>query len=295
MDKEKEIIQTSTGWKCSHCGAFNKIIAAKFCGKCGSARKKEDNSEVLKSEIDKKVEESNKETISIDKAQENIEQTPGNLVEETKPVPNDDNKDISESDISKETSENKDSSETVDSKESSDNKDIEKSSDTGITAENKASKWTLKAIFNKIKSFFSPSKDKMFKIVIFCASLILIASIVAGYKMYTNVNTIRLSKTRFSDVAVDHPIYSVCKRLLGIDAISFRKNLELAPYEKISTVEWNHVLTQASKHLNQQFSSDAYFSSDDCISVESLNNKLRAIKENSSEIIDTLFPYTSDF
>ena len=105
--------------------------------------------------------------------------------------------------------------------------------------------------------------------------------------MYSNVNTIRISKSKFSDVAIDHPVYSICKNLLGINAISFRKNLEFAPYEKISATEWNYALNQASKHLNRKYSSSAYFSKNDPISVESINNKLRALNSNSSDIIDT--------
>ena len=37
-------------WQCSHCGALNKVSAAKFCGKCGSAREKTIVQPVLKAE-----------------------------------------------------------------------------------------------------------------------------------------------------------------------------------------------------------------------------------------------------
>ena len=132
-----------------------------------------------------------------------------------------------------------------------------------------------------------PSKKRLYKTVILSATLLLAASIISGYKLYTNVNTIHITKTRFTDVSIDHPVYSVCKNLLEIDAISFRKNKELAPYETISASEWNYVINQASKYLNHKYSKDAYFSKNDSVSVDIINNKLRALKSNCSEITDT--------
>ena len=179
-------------WQCSHCGAFNKVLDAKFCGKCGSIRKKEPILPPAK-----------------------------NL------------------------------------------------------------------LLNYLKTFIHPSTMKLYKTVIASAALLLVASVLSGYKMYTNVNTIHITKTKFSDVPIDHPIYSVCKNLLEIDAISFRKQLELAPYEEISASEWNHILNQASKYLNTKYSASAYFSKNDSVSIEKLNNKLKELSTNSREIADT--------
>ena len=203
--------QSGIGWHCSHCGAFNKVVAAKFCGKCGSVKENNCSQPVLKAE--EPIKESLKE---------------------------------------------------------------------------KATKINYKAIFKRLKRWLIPaSKVRIFKRLIASAVLLLLTSVLAGYKMYTNVNVIHLSRSRFKDVAVDHPVYSVCKNLLSIDAISFRKNLELAPYEKISTAEWNYVLDQASKHLNVKYSEEAYFSKNDPISVDNLNNKLRILNSNTSDIVDT--------
>ena len=196
-------------WQCSHCGAINKVIAAKFCGKCGSAREKEILKPVLKAE--------------------------------NNPIPNDSRLSIK----------------------------------------------TKTRILARIRRFFYPTKNKTYKAVIASAFILLAASLLSGYKLYTNVNAIHLTKTRFTDVSLDHPVYTVCKNLLEIDAISFRKNVELAPYEQISASEWNHALKQASKYLNSKFSKAAYFSGNEAVSLDNLNYKLRLLKPNGSEITDT--------
>lgn len=196
-------------WKCSHCGALNKVAIAKFCGKCGSARKTEIVEPVFK---------------------------------------------------------------TADNSFSNDLKPLS-------TAKYR--------ILTQLKRLFSPSKKKMYKAVIASAFILLAASLISGYKLYSNVNTIHLAKAKFTDVSLDHPIYTVCKKLLEIDAVSFRKNIELAPYEQISASEWNHVLNQASKYLNKSFPKAAYFSKNDPVSIDNLNHKLRQLKPSCSEIFDT--------
>ncbi len=208
-DLSKKNHQSCSGWHCSHCGAFNKLVAAKFCGNCGSPNEaKQEEQPVLKAVSKKKSFK-----IRLRKG--------------------------------------------------------------------------YKKLLKYIKYLLLPSNDRFFKRVVASAFLLLVLSVIVGYRMYTNINTIHLAKVKFSDVSVDHPVYAVCKNLLCIDAISFRKNLELAPYEKISATEWNYALNQASKHLNRKYSSSAYFSKNDPISVESINNKLRALNSNSSDIIDT--------
>ncbi len=195
-------------WHCCCCGAINKVADAKFCGKCGCARKVDLSQPVLKAE-------------------------------------------------------------------------------KHINSDSKTIKGIRLKLFKELKSFIYPTKKRLYKTVIASAILLLVASIISGYKLYTNVNAIHITQTRFTDVAIDHPVYSVCKNLLEIDAISFRKNIELAPYENISASEWNHVLNQASKYLNKKYSKSAYFSEKDAVSVENINNKLRALKANCSELTDT--------
>lgn len=131
------------------------------------------------------------------------------------------------------------------------------------------------------------SCDGIFKGVLVGAAMFILLAIVAGYKMYNSVDTIRLGRSQFSDIAVDHPVYEVCRRLLDIDAIGFRKNLELAPYENISTKEWNHVLEKASKYLKCEYNVAAYFSAGDTISVDSLRSKFVALNAENTEITDT--------
>ena len=196
-------------WQCSHCGAFNKVAAAKFCGKCGSAREKEILKPVLK---------------AVDKS---------------------------------------------------------------ISREVKSPTKTKRRIFAQLKRIFYPTKKKMYKAVIASAFILLVASLLSGYKLYTNVDAIHLTQTKFTDVSLDHPIYTVCKNLLEIDAVSFRKNVELAPYEQISASEWNHAINQASKYLNLKYPEAAYFSKNEAVSLDNLNHKLRQLKPNSSEIPDT--------
>ena len=204
-----ETILLSIEWQCSHCGAINKVIDAKFCGKCGSAREKASMKPVL--------------------------ETDSNRVSE----------------------------------------------DSKLSVKPKI------RIIKYLKRLFYPTKKRMYKTVIASAFILLATSLISGYKLYTDVNAIHLTKTRFTDVSLDHPVYTLCKNLLEIDAISFRKNIELAPYEQISASEWNHVLKQASKYLNNKYSNAAYFSANEAVSLDNLNHKLRILKSNSSEITDT--------
>ncbi|MBR4329164.1 MAG: hypothetical protein IKP71_04865, partial [Candidatus Riflebacteria bacterium] len=113
-------------WQCSHCGAFNKVIAAKFCGKCVSSREKVILKPVLKAE------------------------------------------------------------------------------NNSISNDNRLSNKTKVRILARLKRIFYPTKNKTYKAVIASAFILLAASLLSGYKLYTNVNTIHLAKTRFTDVSLDH-------------------------------------------------------------------------------------------
>lgn len=147
--------------------------------------------------------------------------------------------------------------------------------------------YRVKDVLERIRSTFSSNKHNVFRFVVSIAFCLILTSVVAGYQMYSNVNTIRLSKLRFSDIPLDHPIYEICSGLLGIDAIGFRKNFELAAYESISPSEWNHVLNQASKHLNKKYAATAYFSGKDRVTVDRLKTKLKALQAENIDMVDT--------
>ena len=156
-----------------------------------------------------------------------------------------------------------------------------------LTNNNLDTRQKICAYIGEIRTWFVSPKDFAFKGALIGAAFMLVFSVVAGYKMYTNVNTIRMAKIKFTDVALDHPVYAVCRKLLDIDAISFRKNKELAPYENISPREWNYVLEQASKRLNREYSLAAYFTGKDDVSLGSLKSKLAALSSDNFDITDT--------
>lgn len=212
MEKLSDKNLANSGWHCSHCGAFNKVAAARFCGHCGTAR--------------------------VTQSEQATEATDTNF------------------------------NNSIDAKPS-------------ITNQGPQS-----AIAH-IKNWFLPGAEKAYKIVIAGACCLLITSVLCGYQMYTNVDTIRLARTSFSDIPVDHPVYEVCNKLLSIDAISFRRNHELAPYENISAAEWNHALKQAFKHLDKEFPQEAFFAEKDAISVDSLNAKFRLLRADAPELTDS--------
>lgn len=220
MEKLSDKNLTNSGWHCSHCGAFNKVDAARFCGHCGTARVKQSEEA-----INPVVEEAKEATI-LDFFQEAIEENTATTIQEP----------------------------------------------TSALAH--------------IKNWFLLNTEKAFKMVIAGACCLLVSSFLCGYKMYTNVDTIRLARSYFSDISTDHPVYEGCKNLLNIDAISFRKDHELAPYEGISATEWNHALKQAAKYLNREIPAEAYFSNKDTVSIELLNHKLRILEPDTPELTD---------
>lgn len=136
-----------------------------------------------------------------------------------------------------------------------------------------------------VKFFRNP--EKTFKLVVGTACCLLMTSVLCGYKMYSSSDTVRITHTKFSDISLDHPIYDVCKKLLSINAIGFRRNREFAPYEQISTAEWNHALSQAAKRLGRDYTMSAYFFPEEEISLESLNEKLQTLNPEGPELSDT--------
>lgn len=228
MEKLSDKNLTNSGWHCSHCGAFNKVAAAKFCGKCGTAR-------IIQSE---------ETTDKISK--EAIEAPSTALAEATAFIFQED---------AEET--------------------------TAITIQEPTS------ALSHIKNWFLPNAEKAFKMVIASACCLLVTSVLCGYKMYTNVDTIRIARSSFSDISTDHPVYEVCRNLLSINAIGYRKDHELAPYESISATEWNHALKQSSKYISKDIPVEAYFSSKETVSLDRLNNKLRILRLDTPELADT--------
>lgn len=295
MEKVSKEKQINLGWKCNHCGAFNKVSSAKFCGSCGTKRVYVTFSDAIKSikttskPIQKKVEPLLEKPIERVVSEPKIEEKA--VISEVILQPETQLNIQPETEKSIETT--IEAKAEIESIENEQKEEVEKSIQSEIDISETEDELPLlnkkevrPDLFSKLDEIFFGDKDSSFHWVATMAVCILLVSVVTGYKMFISVDSIRLSKCKFSDVAVDHPVYEVCHNLLGINAIGFRKNKELAPYESISATEWNHVLHQASKHLKKDFDSSAFFSKNDSVTVESLNSKLRNISSNSPELPD---------
>lgn len=114
----------------------------------------------------------------------------------------------------------------------------------------------------------SNTKNRIFYGVLALAGFLLAMSIVFAGLMPGRNGPVRTSSLPFKDVALDHPVYQMCRNLLQLKAIGFRKNLQLAPYDGISASEWNHVLYAVGNYLNITFPATAFFKSG-----TSVNNK----------------------
>ncbi len=122
-----------------------------------------------------------------------------------------------------------------------------------------------------------PGRHLVFRGTLVLALFILIGSVVMSYQLFNSTASIKVSTMPFADVPVDHPIYRMCRNLLEIRAIGYRKIMELEPYSPISAAEWNFALQIAARHQKRTLPEAAMFENGEIVDAASLAEKLRSL------------------
>lgn len=125
-----------------------------------------------------------------------------------------------------------------------------------------------------------------FKGILTLALFILVASVVMSYQLFNSTDSIKVSLLPFADVPSDHPVYSLCPNLIRIQAIGYRKILELAPYEPISAAEWNHALSAVASNLGRNIPGSAFFQEGSKVSSRSIREKIAAVAGKTENVGD---------
>lgn len=86
----------------------------------------------------------------------------------------------------------------------------------------------------------------------------------------------------FSDIAIDHPAYQMCRQLIQLGAVKPYPGMALAPFEKISAEDWNYALTRLGEKLGRAFPESAKFSSDSEISGETIYARVQLLVEDAT-------------
>ncbi len=132
-----------------------------------------------------------------------------------------------------------------------------------------------------------PRRHLAFKGVMVLAIFILMASMVMSYQLFNSTDSTKVSSMPFADVPLDHPVYRLCRNLVEIRAIGYRKILELAPYAPISAAEWNYALETAASHLKRQVAASAFFKAGETVTAARLEEKLLALEASPGKFPDT--------
>lgn len=126
----------------------------------------------------------------------------------------------------------------------------------------------------------------LFRGLMILAALILVSSAVMSYQLFNSTESIKVSAMPFTDIAIDHPVYRVCKNLLEAKAIGYRKILEFAPHKNISAAEWNYAIRAAATTFKLSFPPDALFPDGVGADVEGLRSRLAALNYNIDNLSD---------
>lgn len=105
--------------------------------------------------------------------------------------------------------------------------------------------------------------------------VLLLFSLSATFFMLLNNKKAMAADLIFNDIALDHPAYQMCQQLLQIGAVKPFSGMCLAPFEKITAVDWNHALVRIGDHLGRIIPESAKFSSDNEISGQAIAFNLR--------------------
>lgn len=128
--------------------------------------------------------------------------------------------------------------------------------------------------------------DFAYKTVLATAMMLVLFSGFLSYLFLNDTSTVKVSHLSFTDVSLDHPIYSSCKNLLKIKGIGYRNSLRLAPHERISVAEWNYSVKKAIDYLGQDTLNTLFFESKEEVTATEIKKKLKDLKLYGETIQD---------
>jgi len=128
----------------------------------------------------------------------------------------------------------------------------------------KYSMWTAKSRFNRYLLF---------------ALFLLLSSGALTFIALLNNKEVMAADPVFTDVALDHPAYLVCRQLIKMGAIRPRKGMSLAPFDKITAAEWNHALQTIGANIGRVFPQSANFSTDREVSGHAMLQRVQKLAD----------------
>ncbi len=139
---------------------------------------------------------------------------------------------------------------------------------------------------SKSKTAKRSRRSILFRGAMILAALILVGSAVMSYQLFNSTESVKVSAMPFTDIAIDHPVYRVCKNLLDARAIGYRKILEFAPHATISAAEWNYAVKAVARKMQISVPSNACFPENAEVDAEGLRDRLLALNHNVENLND---------
>ena len=114
------------------------------------------------------------------------------------------------------------------------------------------------------------------------ACVLLLLSGTVTFLMLVSSKPVMAAGQTFSDVALDHPAYQMCRQLIQMGAIRPNPGMALAPFEKISAADWNFALMRLGEKLGRTIPESAKFSSDRDISGETICRRVQSLADDAA-------------
>lgn len=113
-----------------------------------------------------------------------------------------------------------------------------------------------------------------FRRYLLAVAVLLLFSLTVTLLMLLNSKKAMAAELIFNDIALDHPVYQMCRQLLQIGAVRPFSGMHLAPFEKITAADWNHALIRIGDHLGHAIPESAKFSADNEISGQAIASRI---------------------
>ncbi|EKD83797.1 MAG: hypothetical protein ACD_39C00444G0003 [uncultured bacterium] len=126
-------------------------------------------------------------------------------------------------------------------------------------------------------------KHRFNRYLLFALGLLILSGSATFFTLVNSKNVMAADRA-FSDIAVDHPVYQLCRHLIEIGAVKPYPDMTLAPFEKISAADWNHALIRIGEHFGRVIPNSAKFESDREISGEAIVRRLQHLVDDECRV-----------
>jgi hypothetical protein len=117
-------------------------------------------------------------------------------------------------------------------------------------------------------------KTRFNRLLLLALCLLLLSGTVTLFILVNSASVVAADMI-FSDIALDHPVYQACYRLVKIGAVRPRAGMSLAPYEKITAADWNFALDKISEHSGRIIPDSVRFNNEREVDAEAIQARIR--------------------